>query len=209
MNNNVDLKSMKLLVVVVILCVTFVAFLPLAYRNLPQNDVNKTQIEQSDSMENEDDAASIDNAATDENTKQSKNIIEYNEQEELNTAQIPNEQITEEKIDKASLNNDIDLFQKALSLRNDEKYESAVYEYQQIISSTDDNDIKAKCYQEIALTYASIKRYGSALANAQKAYNMNPSTEKELILARLYYKTGNIDKATEHINAILKRDFIE
>ena len=54
---------------------------------------------------------------------------------------------------------------------------------------------------------AIVKKYGSAMSYAQKAYNLSPSTNRELLLARLYYKTGDVDKATKRVNNILQRDF--
>ena len=49
--------------------------------------------------------------------------------------------------------------------------------------------------------------YGSALSAAQRAYNLAPSSHREVLLARLYYKTGDIDKATSRVNNVLRRDF--
>ena len=37
-----DLKSMKFLIAVVAVCIIFVAFLPMAYKSLPSNDVNNS-----------------------------------------------------------------------------------------------------------------------------------------------------------------------
>ena len=96
---------------------------------------------------------------------------------------------------------------QARKLRNDKKYIEAVTEYQEIISNTEDKALQALCYEEVAVMYASIKKYGSALSVAQKAYNTQPSTSREVLLARLYYKSGNIDKATTRINNVLRRDF--
>ena len=67
---------------------------------------------------------------------------------------------------------------------------------------------KAKYYEEAAISYAMAQRYGTALSYAQTAYNMYPTTSKELLLARLYYKTGDYDKANVRMNNILKRDFV-
>ena len=52
-----------------------------------------------------------------------------------------------------------------------------------------------------------MKRYGTALSYAQKAYNTYPTSSREMLLARLYYKTGDLDKATKRMNNVLQRDF--
>ena len=36
---------------------------------------------------------------------------------------------------------------------------------------------------------------------------MDPTTSREILLARIYYKTGDIVKATQRINNVLQRDF--
>ena len=72
---------------------------------------------------------------------------------------------------------------------------------------TQDSNSKAQNYAEAAKAYASLKRYGTALSYAQKAYNLYPTTEREVLLARLYYKTGEYDKANIRMNNVMKRDF--
>jgi hypothetical protein len=59
----------------------------------------------------------------------------------------------------------------------------------------------------MADVYGIVKRYGTALSYAQRAYNAAPTTSREMLIARLYYKTGEIDKATKRVNNILQRDF--
>lgn len=87
-------------------------------------------------------------------------------------------------------------------------FSRAIEEYKNLISETDENTIKAQCFEEIARIYAIQKRYGSALSAAQRAYNLSPSTTGEVLLARLYYKTGDVEKATKRINNILRREFL-
>ena len=85
-------------------------------------------------------------------------------------------------------------------------YKEAVEQYKEVASEADEKT-KAYCYEQIATIHAIEKHYGTALSFAQKAYNTYPSTQREILLARLYYKTGNIEKATNRVNNILKRDF--
>ncbi len=100
-----------------------------------------------------------------------------------------------------------DLMTKADKYRADKDYVKAIETYKAAAEHTDDQLLKAQCYENTAMVYAIVKRYGSAMSYAQQAYNMAPSTNRELLLARLYYKTGDIDKATKRVNNILQRDF--
>ncbi len=102
-----------------------------------------------------------------------------------------------------------DFLAKAKSLTKEKQYAQALKEYQKAAEMTHNTDIVAECYDGIANVYAINKRYGSALSFAIKAYNMSPSTKREMTLARLYYKSGDIEKATKRINNILQRDFAD
>ena len=42
-----------------------------------------------------------------------------------------------------------------------------------------------------------------------KAFNLSPNSHRELLLAKLYYKTGDTYKATQRINNILQREFAD
>ena len=99
------------------------------------------------------------------------------------------------------------IFLDAEKLKKDKQYVKAIEEYQKISTVTNDTNTVAKSYEEIATIYAIVKRYGTALSYAQKAYNMSPSSSREMLLARLYYKTGDMDKARRRVNNILQRDF--
>ena len=105
----------------------------------------------------------------------------------------------EEKAEKA--------FLTAQKYKRDRQFVKALQEYQKIPAITNDTSMVARSYEEIATIYAIVKKYGTALSYAQKAYNMSPSSSREMLLARLYYKTGDIDKATRRINNVLQRDF--
>ena len=116
-----------------------------------------------------------------------------------NSVQAPVEPTTDEKVMKILLDAD--------KLKKDKQYVKAIEEYQKISTVTNDTNTIAKSYEEIATIYAIAKRYGTALSYAQKAYNLSPSSSREMLLARLYYKTGDMDKATRRINNVLQRDF--
>lgn len=99
------------------------------------------------------------------------------------------------------------LLVKARTLKADKQYTAAIAEYEKLIQTTNDTKLKAICYEEMATIYGIVKRYGSALSAAQRAYNLSPTSAREVLLARLYYKTGELNKATERVNNVLKRDF--
>ncbi len=86
---------------------------------------------------------------------------------------------------------------------------SALSEYQKVPGLTNDKDLVASSYEGIATLYAMNKKYGTALNYAARAYNTSPNSSREMLLARLYYKTGDIDKATKRINNLLHRDFAD
>lgn len=92
-------------------------------------------------------------------------------------------------------------------MRKANNLSSAFKEYQKVPDLTNDKELVASSYEGIATLYAMNKKYGTALNYASRAYNTSPSSSREMLLARLYYKTGDIDKATKRVNNILHRDF--
>lgn len=98
-------------------------------------------------------------------------------------------------------------FLEAQKYKNSKQYVKAIEEYKAIAAQSTDTNVTARCYEEMADVYGIVKRYGTALSYAQKAYNLAPTSQREMQLARLYYKTGDIDKATKRVNNVLQRDF--
>lgn len=94
-------------------------------------------------------------------------------------------------------------------MRKSNNLSSALKEYQKVSELTNDKDLIASSYEGIATLYAMSKKYGTALNYAVRAYNTSPNSSREMLLARLYYKTGDIDKATKRINNLLHRDFAD
>ena len=105
-------------------------------------------------------------------------------------------------------NEAISPFDNAIKLKNEKKYQEALNQFVEIAKNNNDDKLKSSCYEEISQIYALNKKYGTALSYAQKSFNLNPNTRRELLLARLYYKTGDITNATKRVNNILQRDFI-
>lgn len=87
------------------------------------------------------------------------------------------------------------------------QYTASVEQYRNVPKLTNDTNLVASAYEGIAQVYAANRKYGTALSFATKAYSMSPSSSREMLLARLYYKTGDIEKATKRVNNVLQRDF--
>ena len=98
-------------------------------------------------------------------------------------------------------------FLEAESLLKTKQYDQAIEVYNNILLENENMEIKAKSYEKIAELYAVQKRYGSALSNAQRAFRTSPNSQREFLIARLYYITGEKDIATKRIDNILRRDF--
>ena len=201
---NFDSKTAKIMIALIAIFTMIVVCLPYAYRNVQKSTTN--EIEQSNVY-----SVPVDNDEVNPNNIRDRlnkedNINEEKTKNERSSKKFKLEEINEdEKVSEVNIN----IFEKADSLRADKMYESAVYEYEKIAKFAEDNKIKAKCYEEIAITYAVMKRYGTALPYAEKAYNTEANIQRQFLLARLLYKTGHEDKAEESIEEILKGDFEE
>ncbi|MBQ7765194.1 hypothetical protein IJ384_07510 [bacterium] len=208
--NKFNVDSAKFLSILIIICIIFILVIAHAYNYLPKNE-DMSRIEDLNFNNNY-----VETEHKNSVKKNDVNADEYNKNQTNKEIKSKNkaafETIDEEKLiannglvseDETNIES---LIKKARNLKNENALD-AVSQYQNIIKLTDDNNIKATCYEEIALILAQNKRYGSALGAIQRGYNLAPNTTREFLLARLYYKTGNEDKAMERINNILKRDF--
>ncbi len=128
-------------------------------------------------------------------------------EEKLEPLETLSEEAASANVETEELSESESLIKQAENLKNDHDYAGAIDLYKRAAELSEDSAIQAECYEEMAMLYGMIKRYGTALAYAQKAYNLSPSTDRELLLARLYYKTGDTDKAARRVNNILQRDF--
>lgn len=204
--NNFDIKSTRLLVFVVACCLIFVLALPFAYRNIPVKKLDRNYSVTDQQIAAEMRRSNINSSNQKDFVKLQENNIQknlINKPEQINISD-DNEISTDLMRNEPSNQN---IFAEAEKLRSENKYESAIYEYEQLAKTTRDDDIKAKCYEEMALTYGSMERYGVAISYAKKAFNLSSTPAREILLARLYYKTGERTKAESLINAILNRDF--
>lgn len=206
--NKLNIRSMSFIIGILVICFVFVMVISQAFDYLQSDDVEKdlpvieNKLSSSEEVATEEDESEeISDEDIDEpvpvakNAEDSMQPLEVIQDEEL---QASGNVVEEPKADP---------LEKPRALKADKQYSVAIAEYEKVLKSTDDSRLKATCYEEIAVIYGIVKRYGSALAAAQKAYNISPNSSRELLLARLYYKTGDLNKATERVNFILKRDF--
>lgn len=224
MFENIDERTVKFGLVIIAVIIIFSIPFAVVSSKTPKNmtnienpsveEINEQQSSnQGEEIAEPEEAASEEEFAEEEQPANHEEIAEHNEHpaeenleplenlpEEVSEANGESEQHVEEVTPES-------LMDKASALRRDRDYVKAIEMYKKAAELSGDSSVQAKCYEEMAMLYGMVKRYGTALAYAQKAYNLSPSTSRELLLARLYYKTGDIDKATRRVNNILQRDF--
>ena len=225
MNKDIDFNSKKFLILLLIVCLVFFVVIIKAFEYLPDSqssDISRRgNIEDINQPAPEKETTQAEEAQVQEEVKpvaaekKTLNIELPKTGDELeNIEEIPSASSdlqSETEVNKTPeltpAEQAAKIFIEAQKYKYAKQYVKALEEYQKIPSVTSDVKDIAKSYEEIATIYAIVKRYGTALSYAQKAYNMSPSSSREMLLARLYYKTGDIDKATRRINNVLQRDF--
>lgn len=226
MNKYTEFNSKSFLIILLLVCVAFLVVVMTAFQYLPdkENDnmhsrTNVSEINQPAQETQDETAVSEEENKADEEKEtdnQTLNIIQpkSSDSEGLeNIEDLPAEAKAENSADtvkeaEASPEEQAEeILFSVKKLKKDKQYVKALEELKKIPGLTNDVNIQASSYEETATIYAIVKRYGTALSYAQKAYNMSPSSSREMLLARLYYKTGDIDKATRRINNVLQRDF--
>lgn len=231
MNKYIESNSKKFLIMLLLICVVFLVVIIKAFEYIPVTDkdavISRNNIENINkpAPDSEETASENENAESTEKKTLDINLtpdfVEKPKTEPLKEEKVvePLENITDLPKDAVEANSEAKpveltpeekaekVFITAQKYRKDRQFVKALEEYQKIPTITNDTATVARSYEEIATIYAIVKRYGTALSFAQKAYNMSPSSSREMLLARLYYKTGDIDKATRRINNVLQRDF--
>lgn len=219
--NKFDLKTARFIIIIIFICLSFALVVMQAYKYVPETNERQIGIENNNKNSNynlkvkQNYEKEIENIKKDSHNDEEVFVIEDNEQEEIiepieKDFELKNSKELEPISELNSINiknfNSDSLFARAIKQKDSNDYKSAIEKFKQL-AETADEKTKADCYEQIAVIHAIEKRYGTALSFAQKAYNTYPNTSREILLARLYYKTGNIDKATNRVNNILKRDF--
>lgn len=202
-----DLSRNKYHIVLGIMFITFVLAIYHAFNYLPANVMETSRSEDIMTLSEENRDMDIEN-----NNRDEERSDEYDEEDDNEASNISEDDNTdsEDQISEEKPNN-TDSYQNLLSnaeqYLNKSEYEKSAEAYIKAVELTENTDNKALCYEKIALSYAYLQRFGTALSYAQKSYNISPTTEREVLLARLYYKTGSQNKAMERMNNVLKREF--
>ena len=229
MNKFEEFESKRFFIILALICLLLLSLVIGAFQYMPEpadNNVtrnsNVEEINESNPSEDENSNADEESKEEQDNKSTEKELNvklpKYGDESEKleNIEELPTE--AKEANETSALNEEksVELtpeekaeqtLSQGVKYKNNKQYVKAVEEFQKIPSITNDKAINAKSLEEIATIYAIVKRYGTALSYAQKAYNLYPSSSRETLLARLYYKTGDIDKATKRINNVLQRDF--
>lgn len=215
-----ELFAKKYLILMLIVCLVFLILIIKAFDYLPESqsinsneiqNINLPQPEQSDENYSE----TRQNESTNEeihvlvpSVSNDTELVEDMPQEAIKENNTPlmmeetnNELTLEEQVEK--------IFANVKNLREEKQLTKAIEELQKVPTLTTNSELQARSYEEMASIYAIVKRYGTALSFAQKAFNLSPTSSREILLARLYYKTGDIDKATRRVNNVLQRDFAQ
>ena len=190
-----DLSKSKYYIFVIFLILIFIACIAQAFNYLPDKN-NDTIINSSVNLPAEEDISVKTDANENETAENSRKRDNVDEDFDIDTPPA----VSDERISDTKKYRDED-YKK---LERIEDAESISASEQQRVEPQEDTYTS---YRNKAIAYAKERRYGTALAYAQKAYNMNPTTEGEVLLARLYYKTGDYTKANDRMNNVLKRDF--
>jgi tetratricopeptide (TPR) repeat protein len=210
-----DMKSARLVSILIFICLIFTIVVWHAYKYLPSEDMQAKNQENEVVLPTEENNSQSEEKETEVDENSSENVkADLNKDKVDQPDEAKQEAKALEPLEPIDGNDSVQevetpesVMQLAIQHKNEKQYTKAIMEFKKAASMYDKNDQRATCYAEISDIYAISKRYGTALSYAQQAYNMSPSTNRELMLARLYYKTGDIDKATRRVNNILQRDF--
>lgn len=210
-----DIRGAKLISIIGLILFIFIMVVANAYQYLPSESSDLPNVNNEINLpSDEDENTSEDDTRVNEEPSKESLYRDNRSLEDNNSNSYSNENITplENISDENNSNSDVnfdDTFAEAKKLKDDKQLVKAISGFNDAVKVAETSKQKADCYEEIATIYAVTKKYGTALSFAQKAYNMSPSTSREILLARLYYKTGNADKASDRINNVLRRDFTQ
>lgn len=218
--NNFDLGSKKYMIIILAIFMAFALVIIKAFDYLPdsQDEANSADINRAVEMRNQPMVQNTEESQEEQTDKKEFNVdlqssVNVPEEARPSAPAQPEElekiEPVEESSNNLSAEQQLELrFLTAQKYKDEKQYVKALEEYQSIAAAANSHT-QARCYEEIANVYGIVKRYGTALSYAQKAYNMEPTSQREMLLARLYYKTGDLDKATKRMNNVLHREFAE
>ena len=154
-----NLKSMKLLIAIVVVCLIFLIVIPLTFRSYSGNVV-KTQNSISNDSEQIEEFETVNNSdeTKDEDVienEQINAIQNVNSKKQLR--QLADEEVQAEESAETISTNILDIeesIKRASLLKEEGKYTEAVNEYNNLAKNIEEPIVKAQCYEEIAQIYA-------------------------------------------------------
>lgn len=229
MNRNIDFDTRKYIALLLLVCLIFAILVIKAFDYLPQKDevlqeqaiseqINTSsekdvdiKDEDIDEQKNEEAEEAEEDVVVEKKTIAKENVDFVEIDKPSGADNIKSEAVSVQENSPQVLNSEEKVFKilySANKARIAGEYKTAIDEYQKVALLTEDKNLVASSYEGLSHVYAANKRYGTALSFALKAYNMSPNSAREMLVARIYYKTGDIDKATKLVSNILKREFI-
>ena len=230
-----EFSSKKYLALMVLVCIIFVIIIVKAYDYLPDKSVENynnpminTQAQNINNTQNfSQDNTNNQTSNLDQNydpNRHKSGHIDYmhnetrsynkNDFEEINAPKGTNEDniqtFENSNTSQLALTSDelaIRALFNANKLKSSSDYNSAITELQKVAEYTSDKEILATSYEKIAELYAIQRRYGTALSFAGKAYSTSPNVNREMLIARIYYQSGETDNAVSRLNNILSKGF--
>ncbi len=207
-----NLESAKFLIIISAMCLIFIWVIWQAFSYLPKNESEKVYLD--------DDVTTISfNSIADKDITEQK-MEELEETDKIEKAEdVSLKEVTEKKEYKYELITDNDLkeninidesknfIRDAKIAKAELKLDEAIQAYENAVLATKNNETKAECYEQLAILYAKKEKYELALNLAQKSYNLDQNLEREVLIAKLYYKTGDTNRGLVRMNNILKREF--
>jgi len=236
MFNNASFDTKKYIVLLLIVCFVFFIIVIKAFEYLPiaDNDIISSNeklenINVTNNTENQESEAEVENVAAKEDPNHKHVHIDFfkpqkseiKTEENIEEIQAPSgvdyeeaEKVVKSDEPKPEMKPELSAEEKAVQAlykgqQNyiNGEYSTALQEFRSVTQLSNDSTLVASAYEGISQVYAANRKYGTALSFASKAYSISPSSSREMLLARLYYKTGDIEKATKRVNNILHRDF--
>lgn len=227
MNESYDFNSKKFIWLLIMVCILFFVFVVKAFDYLPKKNVSEealqsaqTSINTQNNVQNDEEGNSEAEEVQKNSREEKRGSIIVSEEDKpdiIDEIEIPNSKLDElqteetaEPIVQSKLSPEEEALRAIITAKRNVQqndYKSAIEEYQKVPGLTDNNELIAMSYEGISEVYAATKRYGTALSFAAKAYNASPSSSREMLIARIYYKAGNTENAINRVNNLLKKGF--
>ena len=226
-----ELGSKKYFILLTLICIVFTIFIVKAFDYLPDKSVDgynpnvNTKTSQVNQFNNPNHSQDLNQNSKEENYDperhksghidfMQRNNKSENNRDDFEDIKAPNginEDVHNTNAqNKTTISSDemamITLF-NAAKFKSDRDYKKALEELHKIPELTNDKEIIASGYEKIAEIYASQKNYSTALSFAGKAYSKSPNKNREMLIARIYYQSGDTEKAITRFNNILYSGF--